>query len=120
MDGHKIITVPNLSAAFAGIWGVFCAYPYTSVFAKTPSVFSQMAELGSEGFWGVVMITAAAVSAILTFKGYRQGAAVILAIAFTLFSTLYALADLESPAWALWGCIALANYAMFWVGIWRR
>ncbi len=109
MTGDRIITVPNVFSGFAIIWGAFCANPYTHLFAKNPAIYGPMQSLAGEWFWGCVMITAGVIALALHAFGYFKGSAVLLAATFTSFSVLYGMADLSSPAWALYGFIAISQ-----------
>ncbi len=110
----QIATIQNMTAGFAIIWGGFVANPYTNLFDRTPILYSPMLSLVPyEAFWGGLFILIG-LSALI-FNWYKQTgiSALILSIIYIFFSALYALADLTSPAWALYGLLALFNFLCF-------
>lgn len=119
MNGDKIITVPNVCAGITLLWGGFTANPYSDAFVRNPVLYKPMASLGPEWFWGLLYITVGIAALYLCYKGRAGAEALLLAVAFSLFVTLYFIADPTSLAWAYYLWLAAVNVAFYRGHKWR-
>ena len=120
MTGERILTVPNVTAVFAVIWGLFTLNPYADAFAKNPTLYAPMASIAPEWVWGGLFVAVGCGSVALGLSGRRAAEALTLAVAFSLFVTLYFIADPSSPAWALYAWLVVANYAFYQGQKWQQ
>jgi hypothetical protein len=109
MEGNRHTSILNLSASYLLIWGAFVVSPYSQMFKSAPDLYKPMIEIvRSETFWGAFAIAIGVTSAYLGYRR-RPSGSLLMFIAFSLFATLFFLGDLERPAWAAFGVVALFN-----------
>lgn len=121
MTGEKIITVENMTAGFAIIWGAFVANPSNSMFARNPTLYGPMLLIVPyEAFWGLLFIVTGFVAIIFTISQRPEMAALLLSVLYIFFGGLYFVGDVASPAWALYGLIAVCNFIHYKGIKWRR
>lgn len=114
MTGEKIMTIPNFSAGFSVIWGLWVMNPSFDMFATNPRFYAPMLSLvGSEVFWGALFFSCGVTAWILSYRGRRDLAAFVLFIVHAFFAALYFLGDPNLPGWALYGYISLVHF-IFW------
>lgn len=114
MTGERIITVPNMSAGFSIIWGLWALWPWSPMFAKNPKLYGQMlAIVPSQQFWGALFFTAGLSVLLMSYYGRQFTGALVLSVVYALFASLYFFGDYESPGWALYGYISLVHF-VFW------
>jgi hypothetical protein len=108
-------SVPKMAAVWAIIWGAFVANPWTCIFAKNPVIYEPMLSIvNNENLWGLSLIIWGVLSLIATYKDKKALASLFIAIPFFSLAVLYLLADPESPAWGLWGWMAVYNLTIAW------
>lgn len=106
---------PRLGAGFAIIWGAFVAWPWSSVFQRSPAIYRPMlAVVPSEMFWGLLILAFGLLAMYLQRQGKIAAACLTVAIPFYSFAPLYLMADYGSPAGPIWGWIATYNFLVFW------
>lgn len=114
MTGERIITVPNMSAGFSIIWGLWAIAPWSAMFERNPRLYGQMyALVPSEAFWGALFLLAGVAALFLSYLRRSDQAAFVLFVVYAFFASLYFFGDYLSPGWALYSYISLIHF-LFW------
>lgn len=120
MTGKRFITVSNLSAAIAIIWGIFVANPWVDSFAKNPKIYAPMAWFCSyEILWGAGFALSGITALIFIRRGRPDWASLLLGNVFCAMASLFFLGDSGSQGWGVYGVIALANIIQWEARTWK-
>ena len=111
MDGKRYVTIPNMSAGFAIIWGAYVAWPYTNLFNRNPVLYGPMLYLlHDEMIVGLVFLVAGLLALKLNILDSRiRASQVLVGLMFAFFSSLFFVGDPATPAGALYGLLAACN-----------
>jgi hypothetical protein len=100
---------------YAIIWGLFVVSPFTDVFAKNPSIYRPMLTIiPYEIVWGALILVTGIVAELFTRWGQISKACFTISVVFFSFAVLYMKSDYGSPAWGLWGWLAVYNFLIAW------
>lgn len=120
MTGEKYATVENLSSGIALIWGVALINPYVDSFARNPTLFAPMRQIiHTEWIWGLTFFILGAICLRLGLSGRKVEASIVLFVFFAFISLLFAVGDITSQAFAIYGLIALFNLAHWRASQWK-
>lgn len=120
MDGQRYTTIENLAALYATAWGLFIANPMIDTFSRNPKLYAPMLQIVPfESIWGIVFAFGGGAALFLSFRNRRQQAAMVNGLIFLAFAVLFIIGDLTSPAFILFGLIALFNLIHWRTLKWR-
>lgn len=110
MSGQKYTSVEMLAALYAVAWGLFIANPLIDSFPRYPNLYKPMLQIVEyESFWGAVASLTGGVAIYFIVKDKKQASAAIVGFMFLAFACLFVVGDLTSPAFILFGLIAIFN-----------
>lgn len=114
MTGERIFTIPNFSAGWSCIWGLWVAWPGSHTFALNPKLYEPMLYVVPyEAFWGLLFSGAGVSAWITSYYGRKYTGALILSVVYAFFASLYFFGEYRSPGWALYLFASLVHY-VFW------
>lgn len=120
MDGSKVLTIPNMSAGFAVIWGLWAMNPFGDMFALSPRLYSPMLSLVPyEAFWGGLFAGCGVATWILSYYGHKYKGAFVLFVVYGLFAALYFLGEPRSAAGTLYSYLSLCHFLYFGAHRWK-
>jgi hypothetical protein len=121
MTGEKYATIENLSSGIAIIWGIVLLNPYVASFERNPVLFAPMRQIiNTEWIWGSIFLALGLLCLFLCFHGRKISAALVLFIFFGFISVLFAVGDITSQAFAIYGLIAVFNLMHWRASHWTR
>lgn len=114
MRGEKYITVQNVCAGWAVIWGIYAMLPSMDLFGHYPRLYAPMLGLiPSETAWGAIFGGGGLIAGRYSLTDRRPFASLILGSIFVSFSVLYLMGDVTSPGGAIYAFVGITNLLFY-------